>query len=78
MKPNRGSIVTPEIPKRLQAALMRIRGDHPFFGTLALFAEFRVTDDIDTAATDGRVLWFNPEFVDKQGPPSSTPNAVSG
>ena len=68
MKPNRGSIVTPEIPKRLQAALMRIRGDHPFFGTLALFAEFRVTDGIDTAATDGRVLWFNPEFVNKQGP----------
>ena len=53
MKPNRGSIVPPEIPKRLQAALMRIRGDHPFFGTLALFAEFRVTDGIDTAATDG-------------------------
>ncbi len=54
-----------DIPKRLQGALMRIRGDHPFFGTLALFAELRVTDDIDTAATDGRVLWFNPVFVDK-------------
>lgn len=56
-----------EIPKRLQAALMRIRGDHPFLGTLALFAELRVTHEIDTAATDGRVLWFNPEFVNKQG-----------
>lgn len=56
--------MTPELPKRLQAALMRIRGDHPFFGTLALFAEFRVTDDIDTAATDGRVVWFNPGFVE--------------
>ena len=44
---------------------MRIRGDHPFLGTLALFAELRVTHEIDTAATDGRVLWFNPEFVDK-------------
>lgn len=58
--------MTQEIPKRLQAALMRIRGDHPFFGTLALFAEFRLTDLIDTAATDGRVLWFNPGFVEKQ------------
>jgi len=58
--------VTQEIPKRLQGALMRIRGDHPFFGTLALFAEFRVRDDIATAATDGKVLWFNPGFVDKQ------------
>lgn len=45
---------------------MRIRGDHPFFGTLGLFAEFRLTDAIQTAATDGRVLWFNPSFVDRQ------------
>lgn len=60
--------MTQEIPKRLQGALMRIRADHPFFGTLALFAEFRVTNDIETAATDGRSLWFNPGFVDKQDP----------
>lgn len=55
-----------DIPKRLQGAVLRIRGDHPFFGTLALFAEFRVSDDVDTAATNGRVLWFNPAFVEKQ------------
>jgi len=61
--------VTQDIPKRLQGALLRIRGDHPFFGTLALFAEFRVTDEIATAATDGKVLWFNPAFVEKQDPP---------
>jgi predicted metal-dependent peptidase len=57
-----------EISKRLQGALLRIRGDHPFFGTLALFAEFRVTDDVATAATDGKVLWFNPAFLEKQEP----------
>ena len=61
--------MTQEIPKRLQGALLRIRGDHPFFGTLALFAEFRVTDEIATAATDGKALWFNPAFVEKQDPP---------
>jgi len=61
--------VTQDIPKRLQGALLRIRGDHPFFGTLALFAEFRVTGDITTAATDGKVLWFNPAFVEKQDQP---------
>lgn len=55
-----------DIPKRLQSAVLRIRGDHPFFGTLALFAEFRVSEDVDTAATNGRVLWFNPSFVEKQ------------
>jgi predicted metal-dependent peptidase len=60
--------VTQDIPKRLQGALLRIRGDHPFFGTLALFAEFRVTSDVATAATDGKVLWFNPAFVEKQDP----------
>jgi predicted metal-dependent peptidase len=59
--------VAHETPKRLQAALMRIRGDHPFLGTLALFTEIRITDHINTAATDGRVLWFNPRFVDKLG-----------
>jgi len=61
--------VTQDIPKRLQSALLRIRGDHPFFGTLALFAELRVTVDIATAATDGKVLWFNPAFVEKQDLP---------
>ena len=58
-----------EIPRRLQGALLRIRGDHPFFGTLALFADFRVTEDVPTAATDGKVLWFNPVFVEKQDSP---------
>lgn len=60
--------MTQEIDKRLQGALLRIRGDHPFFGTLALFAEFRVSDTVPTAATDGKVLWFNPEFTAKQNP----------
>lgn len=55
-----------DIPKRLQGALLRIRGDHPFFGTLALFAEFKVSEEVPTAATDGKVLWFNPTFVEKQ------------
>jgi predicted metal-dependent peptidase len=61
--------VTQDIPKRLQGALLRIRGDHPFFGALALFAEFRVTADVATAATDGKVLWFNPVFVEEQDQP---------
>ena len=52
--------------KRLQAAVMRIRGDHPFLGTLALFAELKVSKEVDTAATDGKKLIFNPTFVDKQ------------
>lgn len=59
-----------DIPRRLQGALLRIRGDHPFFGTLALFADLRVTNDVPTAATDGKALFFNPEFVEAQDSPA--------
>jgi predicted metal-dependent peptidase len=58
--------MTQDTEKRLLGALMRIRGDHPFFGTLGLFAEMVVTNDIGTAATDGKRLLFNPVFVSKQ------------
>lgn len=61
-----------DIPTRLKGALLRIRGDHPFFGTLALFADFRVSDKVPTAATDGTVLWFNPVFLEKQDPSKLT------
>lgn len=54
-----------DLSKRLQGALLRIRGDHPFFGTLALFADLRMTDQIPTAATDSKTIWFNPQFIDK-------------
>jgi predicted metal-dependent peptidase len=36
---------------------------HPFFATLALFAPIRTTKAIDTAATDGESLYFNPKFI---------------
>lgn len=60
--------VTQEIPTRLQAALLRIRVDHPFLGTLALFAEVRSTNSVETASTDGRVVSFNPAFVEGLSP----------
>lgn len=58
-----------DIAGRLKGALLRIRGDHPFFGTLALFAHIQVSDDVPTAATDGRTVWFNPNFVEKLDAP---------
>jgi predicted metal-dependent peptidase len=58
--------MTQDTEKRLQGALMRIRGDHPFFGTLGLFADVVVTEDVGTAATDGKRLMFNPGFVARQ------------
>jgi len=35
----------------------------PFFTSLAMFAEHEFTDDIPTAATDGKRLLFNPRFM---------------
>jgi predicted metal-dependent peptidase len=55
-----------DLPRRIQGALLRIRGDHPFFGTLALFADIHVSEAVPTAATDGETIWFNPGFVDQQ------------
>jgi predicted metal-dependent peptidase len=50
--------------KSLQVSLLRIRGNHPFFGTLALFADFSFNDEVETAATDGKTIWINPNFVE--------------
>ena len=49
--------------QRLTSVMMRIRRDHPFFGTLGLFTIFHMNDSIPTAATDGKDIWLNPEFV---------------
>jgi predicted metal-dependent peptidase len=55
--------MTEQTSKRLQGALLRIRGEHPFLGTLALFADIQVVEEVATAATDGKSIWFNPAFV---------------
>lgn len=57
----------PDIPvsRRISGAIMRIRSQAPFFGVLALHAEFKESDRIPTAATDGRTIYYNPEFFAK-------------
>lgn len=52
---------------RLQGVQLRIRGDHPFFGTLALFADIVISDQVETAATDGKRIWFNPTYIRRLG-----------
>ncbi len=39
--------------------------NHPFFATLALYLEPVSTDDIETAATDGRRLLYNPKWLEE-------------
>ena len=48
----------------LSAAVLRLQTHSPFWATLALFAERRITEAVPTAATDGQRLYFNPHFVE--------------
>ena len=59
--------MTQDAAGRLKGIQLRIRGDHPFFGTLSLFANFVVSDVVKTAATDGRTIWLNPVFIGRLG-----------
>lgn len=49
--------------KIISASLLRLRMKSPFFATLALFAKFIPSPEILTAATDGKDIYFNPEYV---------------
>lgn len=64
---------TTELERRLSGALIRLRTRAPFFAALALFARMRMREDVPTAATDGRDVFWNPEFLR-----SLTPAEVSG
>ncbi|MBB6052346.1 vWA domain-containing protein [Armatimonas rosea] len=48
---------------RLSGALLRLRARQPFFAALALFAGSALSDAVPTAATDGRRIFWNREFL---------------
>ena len=52
----------PEMERLISAFKLRLRMHSPFFATLALFAGYRQREDIPTAATDGKDIFFNPDF----------------
>ncbi len=52
----------PPTERTLSASLLRLRVRQPFFGALALFARYEVTQAVPTAATDGRTIFVNPDF----------------
>ncbi len=54
---------TADFTQLISASLLRLRMKSPFFGTLAMFARFVPTTTIPSAATDGRDIFFNPEFL---------------
>ncbi|MEA5572281.1 DUF2201 family putative metallopeptidase [Calothrix sp. UHCC 0171] len=55
--------MTEDIQKIISDSLIRLRLRSPFFATLALFARFIPVQQYATAATDGRNIYFNSEFL---------------
>jgi predicted metal-dependent peptidase len=54
--------MTQDIQKLISASLIRLRTRSPFFAALALFARFIDAPYYLTAATDGKDIFYNPEF----------------
>lgn len=57
-----------EMQRQISAMLLRLGGRSPFFGVLALFARVEASEEVPTAATDGRDIFINPEFFGKLSP----------
>ena len=54
---------TIESTKLISASLLRLRMKSPFFGTLAMFVRFIPSSNIIAAATDGKDVFFNSDFL---------------
>ena len=54
--------LTPAV--RIQKARTALLLDHPFFGSLLFRLGGRATGSIQTMATDGVSLFYNPDFVE--------------
>ena len=48
--------------RQVSAAIIQLRACSPFFATLTLFARIISTQQLETAATDGRDIFINPRF----------------
>jgi len=60
------------LARRISGALLRLRRGSPFFAALSLFARFVSTDDVPTACTDGRDVFYNPAFLAALSPAELT------
>jgi predicted metal-dependent peptidase len=50
------------VERDVRASMARLRARSPFFGTLAMYARFVPNPEIETAATDGLDVFYNPAF----------------
>lgn len=56
---------------QVSAALLRIGTRSPYFATLAMHARYEQSEEIPTAATDGRTIFINKSFWEKQTVPQA-------
>jgi predicted metal-dependent peptidase len=61
LDPRKESVLKTRLAKAKTALIL----EHPFVGTVALSMPFTLSFDIPTAATNGKRVLFNPEFIDK-------------
>lgn len=59
----------PETQRAVSASLLRMSARSPYFYTLAMFARFELSEQIPTAATDGRTVYINKKFWEPLTPP---------
>lgn len=53
-----------KLQRRLSKAKTSLVLGHPFFGFIAMKMPFILSDDVPTAATNGKRVLFNPNFID--------------
>ncbi len=63
-----GASAEDETRRAVSASLLRICQRSPFFAMLALHARITVTNNLPTAATDGRDVFVNPAFFEGLSP----------
>ena len=54
-----------DIAKRIAKAKTSLILEHPFIGTIALNMPTEITEAVPTAATNGRVIKYNPKFIEE-------------
>lgn len=59
---------TEEFEQLISASRLRLRMQSPFFATLSMFAHYKVTNKIATAATDGKTIYYNRAFLNTLTP----------
>lgn len=53
----------PELTKKLQKAKIHIMTSSVFLSSIALGVSHIISDEVDTAATNGLRIWYNPKFI---------------